>query len=524
MQRQSIRRSVGQVIRALFLLGFVVMGGGLAWYGVQMLLSTGGIIADRPTVITTRPTPVPHPTASPTALPRPTVIPTPSILASAPRPAPVAGVANVRVSAGRFTGHSEVTLAQNPRDRGNMVGASKMFTDNQNYQFRIGTYVTLDGGITWTDNGHLQGLEQFEVTSDPVVAFDNDGTAYVEVLAANRGRRSMSSLYLYKSTDGGQTWSTPLLVVDDARGFNDKEWLAVDLSSGPHEGSLYTAWVQIIDETYRILFARSTDGGETWSEPHVLAADEGIARQGPVVTVGAGGEVYVVWSNLSGSYFESSVSLDGGVEFTGPRRGLAFRNVDPLNGNLRRSFVLPALAGDPQRPGTLYLVWDDGRWGDADILFSRSTDGGGTWQAPVVINGDSTNDQFQPWVAANGAGEVFVQWFDRRDNPADLRVHTYAGRSVDGGVTWSELRVTDVASDPTLGLPQAGDFGFYGDYQAIVADEGQAQLFWNETRDGQQEVYTAAIQPQSWGQSYTVPQAGPAEQKRSPAPEAVDSK
>lgn len=525
MQQQSTRQTIGRAIRTFCLLGLVVLGGALAWYSVQ-----AQFVTSRPTSASSAPAATASlraqaavPTANATSPPAPTIAPSPTALAAAPRPAQLAEAPNVRVSAGRFTGHSEVTLARNPRNSQNMVGASKMFTDNASYQFRIGTYVTQDGGQTWTDNGHLPGLEQFEVTSDPVVAFDNAGTAYVEVLAATRGSRSASSLYLYKSVDGGTTWGQPLLVSDDARGFNDKQWLAVDLSGGPHDGNLYTAWVQIVDDTYRILFARSTDAGATWSEPRVLAADERVARQGPVVTVGSGGEVYVVWSNLSGSYFESSVSVDGGFSFTPPRHGLAFRNVDPLNGNLRRSFVLPALAADPRRPQTLYLVWDDGRLGDADVLFSRSTDGGATWQAPVVINGDTTNDQFQPWVAADANGEVFVQWFDRRDDPADLLVHTYAGRSTDGGVTWSELRVTNVASDPTVGLPLAGDAGFYGDYQALVADDTAVQLFWNETRDGQQEVYSASIEDEHWGLPYAVREAGPARHNRSPAPEAIEN-
>jgi hypothetical protein len=474
------------------------------------------------TALSTR-TPVPSLQASipPSATQTPTPTPIPTALAKAPERAPVANVPNVRVSAGRFTAHSEVTLAQNPRNPQNMVGASKMFTDNENYVFRIGTYVTFDGGQTWTDNGQLPGLDQFDITSDPTVVFDGSGNVYVEVLAANRsGRRQASALYVYKSTDGGRSWAEPVLINNDQTGFNDKEWLAVDTTGGEQDGTLYTAWVQIVDDTYRILFARSSDSGNTWSPPLELAVDIRVVRQGPVVSVGAGGEVYVLWSNLSGSYFETSVSRDGGVNFEPARKGLVFQNVDPLNGNLRRGFVLAAFAADPQKPQTLYVVWDDGRLGNADVLFTRSTDGGKTWSQPVVINGVSDNDQFQPWLAVNNAGEIFVQWFDRRDDPEDLRVHTYAARSTDGGVTWSELRVTDTASDPTVGLPLAGEVGFYGDYQALVADESGVQLFWNETRDGSQEVYTARIKPDQWPAPYVAPTPRQAPVRQPPQREA----
>jgi hypothetical protein len=168
----------------------------------------------------------------------------------------------------------------------------------------------------------------------------------------------------------------------------------------------------------------------------------------------------------------------------------------------------------------LYAVWGDWRLGEAEVVFTVTHDGGLTWRRPVVVNGSRVNDQFQPSVAANAAGEIYVQWFDRRDDPRNLLVHTYAARSTDDGKTWSELRVTDVASDPTVGLPRAGSDGFYGDYQSLVADENGVQLFWNETRDGQQEVYTARITPDRWGRPYVVPQVGPPQNDQTGTPEA----
>jgi hypothetical protein len=500
--------------------------GGLAsvawWSNAQLLPAT--ISQPSPTAIVVSGDEAPPitplaPTVTPTVMP--TVPPaTPTARATAPDPAPVANVPNVRVSAGKFTAHSEVTLAQNPRDPQNLVGASKMFTDNQNYVFRIGTYASFDGGKTWIDNGQLPGLDRFGITSDPVVTFDSDGTAYVEVLAA-RSPDQRSSLYLYISSDGGKTWSAPQLVTDDASGFNDKNWIVADTTGGPHDGSLYTTWVQISGEEYRIMFARSSDGGKTWSAPQELVGDNGVTRQGPNVSVDPQGDVYVVWSNLTENRLEVASSTDGGVTFSSVRAGILFQNVRPLKGNLRNGLVLAGVSADPTRPDTLYAVWGDGRRGNADILFTVSQDGGATWRAPVVVNGSMRNDQFQPWVAANTSGEIYVQWFDRRDDPQNLLVHTYAARSTDGGKTWSELRVTDIASDPTVGLPLAGNNGFYGDYQALVADEGGIHLFWNETRDGQQEVYTARVSPDRWQIPYVARQAGPTRDEPS-VPEAND--
>lgn len=512
MQRQS---TIDRLI-----LGVVVTG-------LALVLVLGGLMVVQrlePIPVATAPTAAAaSPTAAATVLP-PTTFPSPassdsagsaapSAQASASAPGalsvPAANVPNVRVSSGRYTAHSEVTLAQNPRDPQNLVGASKMFTDNANYIFRIGTYASFDGGQTWIDNGQLPGLETFSVTSDPVVVFDSAGTAYAEVLAA-RDPQGRSALYLYTSRDGGRSWSAPQLINDDASGFNDKNWIAADTTGGSYDGHLYTAWVQIVADTYRIRVARSTDGGVTWSPAQDLAGDAGVTRQGAVVSVDGAGNVHLLWGNLTTAQFETRVSRDGGATWSPLRQGLPFQNIpSPLNGNLRRGFVLAGMAADPRTADTVYLVWDDGRSGDGDVLFSVSTDGGARWRDPVVVNTDRTNDQFQPWLAIGPGGEIYLQWFDRRDDPDNLLVHTYAARSTDGGVTWSELRVTDVASDPRAGLPLAGEVGFYGDYQALTADSAGVQLFWNETRDGTQEVYAARIPTDRWGAASTAPPAAP---------------
>jgi hypothetical protein len=520
-QHSSINRLLAKILICLAALVLGGLSSSILWSNAQLMpaaaipLPTPAIVSgdQAPSVIP------PPPSATPTPPPA-----TPTADASAPNPAPAAGAPNVRVSAGKFTAHSEVSLAQNPRDPQNFVGASKMFTDNDNYVFRIGTYASQDGGKTWIDNGQLPGLDEFGITSDPVVAFDRSGTAYVEVLAA-RGQDRRSALYLYSSSDGGKSWSAPQLVTDDASGFNDKNWLTVDVSGGRYDGSLYTTWVQIVgtagqEDEYRILFARSSDGGKSWSAPQKIVGAAGVTRQGPNVSVDPQGKVYLVWSNLSANHLEAAVSTDGGTTFSEVRQGPPFQNVRPLKGNLRNGLVLAGVAADPVKPDTLYAVWGDWRLGEAEVVFTVTHDGGLTWRRPVVVNGSRVNDQFQPSVAANAAGEIYVQWFDRRDDPRNLLVHTYAARSTDDGKTWSELRVTDVASDPTVGLPRAGSDGFYGDYQSLVADENGVQLFWNETRDGQQEVYTARITPDRWGRPYVVPQVGPPQNDQTGTPEA----
>src|SRR5262249_6242902 len=67
-----------------------------------------------------------------------------------------------------------------------------------------------------------------------------------------------------RSTDGGQTWSAPLRVNDDARGqANDQfyQWLSVDPSDGSLNVSFYDTRLDATHLSTNVFFARSTDGG-----------------------------------------------------------------------------------------------------------------------------------------------------------------------------------------------------------------------------------------------------------------------
>src|ERR1700731_4427919 len=46
---------------------------------------------------------------------------------------------------------SESIIAVNPRDRNNLIAASKKFSNPQTYRFTIGVRVSFDGGGSWQD-------------------------------------------------------------------------------------------------------------------------------------------------------------------------------------------------------------------------------------------------------------------------------------------------------------------------------------------------------------------------------------
>src|SRR5205809_1757088 len=82
---------------------------------------------------------------------------------------------------------SESSIAANPLDPFNLVGSSKRFTDPATYQFSLAAYASFDGGLSWIDSGPLPMLPGWAGSSDPMVAWDDDGNAYVVALPFGTG-------------------------------------------------------------------------------------------------------------------------------------------------------------------------------------------------------------------------------------------------------------------------------------------------------------------------------------------------
>ncbi|MDP9367255.1 MAG: glycoside hydrolase [Chloroflexota bacterium] len=417
------------------------------------------------------------------------------------------GPANVRVSSGGFSAYSEPHVAVDSKNPERLVGASKFFTDNSSYGFRVGVFFSDDGGRSWSERGILPGLEAFAITSDPVVAFGPDGEVYVAVIAVTEiePEEKVTDLlaeaiapdtranggwgvFTYRSNDGGETFAAPVKV--DIGSFDDKEWLAVDVSNGPHRGNVYVVW----QDNCVTSFSRSTDGGRTFSPRKALLT----ACAGAQVAVGPDGTIYVLGPTYTPhpdvATYRLTVSRDGGRTFDEPRAVIQVAVMPgQLNGGFRAA-ALPGLAVAPDT-GDLVVVWNDDRNGNVNIWLSRSTDGGASFSEPIHVNDIARGDQFQPSLAIAAGGTVVVSWFDRRADPENRLADVYIARSTDGGRRFGPaVRVSTQQFDPSLAAPPAPSGNlFFGDYQGLAITGETVIPFWNDPRTGLQQIWSARI-------------------------------
>ena len=183
---------------------------------------------------------------------------------------------------------------------------------------------------------------------------------------------------------------------------------------------------------YELRYQRSTDGGASWSQPVLVGRDQPtpeIAKRGMDVQIAATGEHLVAAWTAKGTKDKygrgalvTAISADGGQSWrAGPDP------TDDRNPDLGRAFI--DIAAD--NGGAFHLVWLDGRAGDGKgLIYARSTDGGATWSKNRVLDAACCECCWNTITCAPD-GRLYVLYRDVA--PRDMSVV----RSDDSGNTWS---------------------------------------------------------------------------------------
>ncbi len=357
-------------------------------------------------------------------------------------------------------GFAETDIAVNPRDVNNFVASDNRVTGFSGTPW---VYYTTNGGVTWGNTAIASNQ------GDPVFCADSLGNFYCAVLS--------SGIRLLKSTDKGVTWTNLGNIVSNSNA--DKEWIAADQTNGPYQNHVYMAYVNFATGA-SVDFHRSTNNGASWS--FVGNMGTGTPNPGPDVAVGPGGRVYLAWYN-GGTVVR--VSTDGGASFNSSVQASFHSTPGTVNGSGRyvlktdiRVNGMPHIAVDmssTSRRGYIYNVYASNPPGPdaADVFCTRSTDGGVTWSSgdPVRVNNDATfTDQWMCDVSVDLQGRVWAMWWDsRNDDPGNMMTETYGAVSTDGGLTFTNFKISNQNFNPAaVKIFQAANHYYLGDYQGIA--------------------------------------------------------
>jgi hypothetical protein len=398
---------------------------------------------------------------------------------------PAASIVDVSPAGKTF---SEPSIAINPLNPDQVVVV-----------YQVGAYAAYS-----TDSGksfraaEMSAARAYRIRGDVSTTFDSQGHAFLCYLAfdhlgtANYWAHgaSRNGIYVRRSLDGGKTWEKSAIAIKDfptgheaGLEFEDQARIFADAGkNSPYAGNLYAGWIEWQIDQSIILFSRSTDDGRTWSPAVRISTHAGLPRDdngsvsGFFQTIAPDGTIYAIWHD--GNWITGTESHDGGGTFL-PSHPI-IETAPPYFGEVTGVYRVggfPQIAMDPKGE-TLYICWSDYRNGDIDVFIAKSLDRGKHWSRPVRVNDDPLHDgrdQFLQWMAVDPiTGAVYVQFYDRRRDPANTKMGFTLARSTDEASTFTNYAWT--------GNEFEGKGAFLGDYTWLTAYGNRVFGAWTEAR------------------------------------------
>jgi hypothetical protein len=411
---------------------------------------------------------------------------------------------------------NEPTAAVDPLDSNKMTAGSNDYcavpTTTDAW---AGFYYSANKGASWANSllpgyptdtsaeGQASPLYRFVTSSgDPVQDWDRANHLYYGGIAFNRAKPANGSIWVAR-----YNWNPPFATPDYeyttivSRGtpsplfvghFEDKvELEADDGASSPYSGNVYVCWARFTASGSNnfIEFARSTDGGRTWSRQKISESTHG--NQECDIAVSRTGVVMVTWRQYEfkanqGQAQKDAIawarSDDGGASFTKPAVAKEFIHWDmgdqtsnPVaNGQARYAACLAAdgTLGGCEGPAPKAFARD---CGDGPFVCQTGYVFGRVNSAPrnaadPALGADA--DSFYVVIEATvpGTQKTTGTTYGTIDSGTASQSSIYFTKTTNGGGTWSPLTRID---------PQAKGNQFYPD---IDANAGRLHVVWQDTR------------------------------------------
>ncbi len=266
-----------------------------------------------------------------------------------------------------------------------------------------GIYKSTDGGATWSNIGLRDSRQIGSILVDP------HDPNMVLVAALGHAFGPNPERGVYRSTDGGATWKK-VLGKDDDTG-------AIDLCADPaNPQTIYASLWQVRRPPWNVYaptsgpgsgLYKSSDGGITWNQITGNGfPSEGLGRIGIAIAPGNNG-------NIGNRIYALVDAREGGI-YRSDDAGQNWRRVSSDARVWQRGWYFGGITTDPRDPDVVYV---------ADTALYRSRDGGENFEA---IKGAPGGDDYHTlWIAP--------------DDPSRMILGSDQGAaiSVDRGATWT---------------------------------------------------------------------------------------
>jgi hypothetical protein len=240
--------------------------------------------------------------------------------------------------------------------------------------------------------------------------------------AWSRFTGNSSNIYFVRSTDHGQTWSQPMNLTSNTMNVQDPD---IAVTGNGHVYVTMGQGATINGQPDAVVYAKSTDCGRTFDKPVIAAKYEpyeaqDIAAPQPVPTQSApddpAGDEEVAGNARDCGDFQDACQSP----YTFFRRGTSPRSTADQKDKAREWVYIVYDATKPGTAiatGTTYGSVSSGIGSQSGVFFVRLDGATGVSTSPVLIDNEPNGHQVFPDISADG-GMLYMVWWDSRHDPA----------------------------------------------------------------------------------------------------------
>lgn len=279
---------------------------------------------------------------------------------------------------------------------------------------KYGLYIPSNPGIEWSDRIEVasgdayQGPWQmndseFHYVDDPAIAMFHDGSMGI-VWADQKEQDLFFRIY---NADGSTAMDDAVNVSQSPGIFS---WLPRIIIDPVDNNRIYILWQDIAftggSHGGEIMFSRSLDRGATFSEPVNLSNTEAGAGKGRLTSTRWDNGSLDLAISPNGVLFAAWTEYEGALRFSrSSDGGRSFNSPIHVAGDEDLPARAPSLTVDNQ--GTVHLAWTVGEDHSADIHYAYSPNWGMSFSEPQPIS-ESDGHSDAPKIAADGNGIIHI--------------------------------------------------------------------------------------------------------------------
>lgn len=327
--------------------------------------------------------------------------------------------------------------------------------------------ISKDGGRTWNNLPFTKNLSKSSGEAfGPSISLTKTGTTRAYIVYHDNSRGDTQA-YLVRSKKKAKFRAAKNITPGDGGAFAPR--VALDSLE-----AVNVVWGDTTGGGRRVVFVRSTDQGATFGDTVDVSRSSGEAFE-PEIAVDSADNINIVWQDTREG--ENAIwfcrSTDGGQTFSEPVR------VSTGTGRATEAHI----AVDASN--RIHVAWVDESNGDFQIFYSRSTDDGQSFSAPLDASDDAGEEFHKPYVAAFEES-VYIAW--HQDSGRSRQVLLV--NSSDAGVSFSDAEQVSQAEagrgrahSPAIAFDSEGRLHIvWIDTTVVGNDEGL--LYYSNTRNG----------------------------------------